>query len=111
MLVYSTAMGEAMPPAPTILETARETTGGMGVLATGPAPSNNALPGSSAPSFMDRVLGNWMNQVWLLIPGAAATILFLEVRRRRLTSKAEAPALGGATVRVARESAVPPASP
>ena len=41
---------------------------------------------------------------------AAATILFLEVRRRRTASEAEAPALGGAPVRVASESAVPPAA-
>ncbi len=111
MLVYSTTVGQAPPPVPTILEMARATPGEMGVLATAPAPSGGLAPGISAAPSAGSSLGSWTNPTWLLIPASLATMLLLEVRRRRLVAEAEAPALGGAAVRVASESAVPPAAP
>ena len=113
MLVYSTAVGEAtMPPVPTILGTARETSGEMEIAAAAPAEAIEISASTTAGEQpQGSVLGSWTNPLWLLMPGAAGTILFLEFRRRRTASDAETPALGGAPVRIASESAVPPAAP
>ena len=98
-----------MPPAPTILETVRETTGELELAAAAPAEAVDTRASTAGEQPQGSMLSSWTNPFWLLMLGAAATILFLEVRRRRTT--AEAPALGGARVRVASESAVPPAAP